>query len=170
VIHAYGFLAVFAAGLSLRRAELAAEAAGAGEEVIDPVLGFNERIERIAEVALVVVVGGILSGTPVPLGAWWFVPLLFVVIRPVAAAAGLAGTRMTGPQKRRVMWFGIRGIGSVYYLTFALAHGFGGAEGARVAALVVVAVAASVVAHGVSVTPLMAAYARAPRAAVSPPG
>jgi NhaP-type Na+/H+ or K+/H+ antiporter len=59
------------------------------------------------------------------------------------------------------MWFGIRGVGSVYYLMFALGHGVGGALADRLVALVLTTVAASVLVHGISVTPLMRRYTRA---------
>ena len=58
------------------------------------------------------------------------------------------------------MWFGIRGVGSVYYLAFALQHGLDGPLAERLTAIVFTTVAASVVVHGVSVTPLMRRYAR----------
>jgi NhaP-type Na+/H+ or K+/H+ antiporter len=85
---------------------------------------------------------------------------VFVVIRPLAV---LVGTPMRGApaaQRRLAMWFGIRGIGSIYYLAFALAHGVRGPVADRLVALVFTTVAASVVVHGVSVTPLMRRYTR----------
>jgi sodium/hydrogen antiporter len=57
-----------------------------------------------------------------------------------------------------VSWFGIRGIGSVYYLTYALGQGLAPELARPLTALTLSIVAASVVVHGVSVTPLMQRY------------
>jgi NhaP-type Na+/H+ or K+/H+ antiporter len=189
LLHTYGFLAVFAAGLALRRIEMQATAgqeqavdsaptlqpsAGAPERAkqlaTDPdhapaymaqaVLGFNEQLERIGEVAVVVLVGGILSASRLPAQAIWFVPLLFLVIRPVSVWLGLIGSRSSADQRRLIAWFGIRGIGSVYYLAFAAQHGLDPALAEQIAGLALSAVAASVVVHGISVTPLMRRYQR----------
>jgi NhaP-type Na+/H+ or K+/H+ antiporter len=112
--HSYGFLAVFAAGLALRRTERAAvgedapldvkaaAAAEGGEEEIatDPehaptymtsaVLSFNEQLERIGEVALVLLVGGLLTKSLLPREAIWFVPLLFLVIGPCPSGSAFS--------------------------------------------------------------------------------
>jgi NhaP-type Na+/H+ or K+/H+ antiporter len=186
LVHAYGFLAVFAAGLALRRVERsetgdrppetvqAQAGAGAKEEVAtDPeaapaymagaVLEFNEQIERIGELAVVVLLGGMLAVVPWPREAVWFVPLLLLVIRPAAVAVGLLGAGASWPQTWLTGWFGIRGVGSVYYLAFALTHGLAEADHAgadRLVGLVLLTVATSIVVHGISVTPLMERYAR----------
>jgi NhaP-type Na+/H+ or K+/H+ antiporter len=131
--HGYGFLAVFAAGVALRRLEQRAsakardggdaKAAGAlsakpAADVVaaahadpDPnraeraathpkhapafmahaVLSFNEQIERIAEVVAVTAVGALLWAVDWSRASWWFVALLLLAIRPLAAAVGLAG-------------------------------------------------------------------------------
>jgi NhaP-type Na+/H+ or K+/H+ antiporter len=189
LMHTYGFLAVFAAGLALRRIEMQATATqdiaqdkapllqptpGAPDQAeqlaTDPdqapaymaqaVLGFNEQLERIGEVAVVVVVGGLLAASRPPAAAIWFVPLLLLVIRPVSVWLGLLGSHSSGAQRRLIAWFGIRGIGSVYYLAYAVQHGLDPALAERIAALVLTTVAASIVVHGISVTPLMRRYRR----------
>jgi sodium/hydrogen antiporter len=60
-------------------------------------------------------------------------------------------------------WFGLRGIGSLYYVAYALRHGGGGAA-EQVVDLAVTVVAVSVVVHGVSATPILAWYERIERA------
>jgi NhaP-type Na+/H+ or K+/H+ antiporter len=109
---------------------------------------------------VVVLVGGILSASRLPAQAIWFVPLLFLVIRPVSVWLGLIGSRSSADQRRLIAWFGIRGIGSVYYLAFAAQHGLDPALAEQIAGLALSAVAASVVVHGISVTPLMRRYQR----------
>ena len=183
LIHAYGFLSVFAAGVALRRVEMRESGEATREELrerrrevdeadlaTDPrtapthltrqVLRFNEHIERIGEVAVVLVLGALLSAATLTPAGWWFVPLLFVAIRPLAAWAGLLGSRMRWPQRALVGWFGVRGAGSVYYLAYALTRGLAEPLAAELARLTLTTVAASIVLHGVSVTPLMNLYGR----------
>ena len=182
-LHAYGFLAVFAAGLALRRIERLASpdeggeppavremaAAGSEEEIAtDPekapsymaqaVLGFNEQVERLFEVGVVLLVGGMLSFRDLPADALWFIPLLFLVVRPAAVFAGLAGARLPLREKGMIAWFGIRGIGSIYYLLYAIEHGLPEDLAGRLTGLTLTAVAASILVHGISVTPLMKLY------------
>ncbi len=201
----YGFLAVFAAGVALRRIEQRASAGAAKDDAkasnpsrvaahgkrsadvaaaahadpdvslaeqaaTDPkhapaymahaMLSFNEQIERIAEVVAVVAVGTLLWAVDWRLVSWGFVALLLVVIRPVSVLAGLAGSKTSPSQRGLIGWFGIRGIGSLYYLAYAMNHGLEPATAATMAALVLSVVVVSIVVHGISVTPLMALYER----------
>lgn len=183
LLHAYGFLAVFAAGYAVRRVEARATGdrppeeaqalpiGGPAEELsVHPekapaflahaMLNFAEQAGGVLEVAVVVAVGSMLSAAVLTWDAAILVAVLFLVARPAAVWVGLIGSGVAGLQRRLVGWFGVRGVGSVYYLAFAVTHGFGGADAARVANLTLAVVAASVVAHGVSVTPLMNLYAR----------
>src|SRR5215216_1363027 len=186
LLHTYGFLAVFAAGLALRKIEAstvgneqapdevvaAAAAEGRGEEIAtDPetapaymaqaVLGFTEQLERIGEVAVVLLVGVMISVTAIPGDALWFVPLLLLVIRPGAAVMGMIGSTSTWLQRGFIAWFGIRGIGSIYYLMYAITHGVSEEIARLLMGLTLAVVATSVVVHGVSVTPLMRRYSDA---------
>jgi NhaP-type Na+/H+ or K+/H+ antiporter len=63
-------------------------------------------------------------------------------------------------QRRLIGWFGIRGIGSPYYLNYALNHGPPSGLAQIFLALTVAVVVSSHVVHGISVTPLMARYRR----------
>jgi NhaP-type Na+/H+ or K+/H+ antiporter len=175
----YGFLAVFAAGLSVRRVERehaevtpskAVKQAGlsAEERATNPgtapaymasaVLTFNEQLERLGELAVVVVVGAMLARVEAAGPGLWLAFVLFVVIRPIATALALLPTRMSRAQRAFIAWFGVRGVGSIYYLAFALSHGVGDALARPLVDLTVVVVATSIVLHGVSVTPLMQRY------------
>lgn len=172
VIHGYGFLAVFAAGYALGRVETrgpdgAPETEGSGESqatssepVAGTVLSFNEQLERIAEVALVLTVGAVLRPRHFYSGLLWFVPVLLLIVRPLAVWVGLLGSRCSKLQKAYIGWFGIRGIGSLYYLSFALEHGLPDGLGERLSGLTLVTVTASIVLHGISVTPMMRFYAQ----------
>ena len=55
-------------------------------------------------------------------------------------------------------WFGIRGVGSIYYLAYASAHGAAEPELDATIGVVLVTVTLSVLLHGVSATPLMRLY------------
>lgn len=180
----YAFLAVFAAGLAVRRIErTTTELSGLEEQaIVEPVvdakpleaavdgargpaymarelLGFNERLERLGEVAIVVMLGAILTTTPIPPEIVWFAPLVFLLIRPLAVFIGLLGSRTPTPLLALIGWFGIRGVGSLYYLSYAIVHGLGDTS-STVAGLVLWVVALSIVLHGVSVSPLMGRYQR----------
>lgn len=191
--HTYGFLAVFAAGLALRRIERLsagdAEAprdvrggtgAGSAEEIAtDPkkapaymaqaVLGFSEQLERIGSVGVVLLLGGMLSASYIPWAALWFVPLLLLVIRPVSVMLGLIGARVDPTRRGLISWFGIRGIGSIYYLMYAIEHDLPDAVAEPLLAVTLTVVSVSIVAHGVSVTPLMRLYGRRTRDPATPP-
>ncbi len=183
LLHSYGFLAVFAAGLALRRVERhhsgdevltdvkTLASLGAAEDVAtDPqqapaymaqaVLGFNEQLERVGEVAVVLILGSMLSMGFLTPEALWLIPLLLLVIRPLSVLIGLAGASLSGMQRGLIAWFGIRGIGSVYYLMYAIVHGLPEDLARQLAGLTLATIAVSVLVHGISVTPLMNYYSR----------
>ena len=122
------------------------------------VLAFNERLKRLGEVIVVLLLGALLTVSPVPPAALWSLPLLFFVIRPLAVAVGLLGSPTARVHRVLLSWFGIRGIGSLYYLTYALQQGMDPAIGQQLAAFTFSTVAVSVIIHGLSVTPLMTRY------------
>jgi NhaP-type Na+/H+ or K+/H+ antiporter len=135
----------------------------AGVHLMQAVLGFNEQLERIAELVVVLAVGAMLAYVRVDLETTVFLVLLFFVLRPLSVWLGLLGAQVSGDQRLLIAWFGIRGIGSIYYLMFALNHGLSGALADQAINLTLSAVTASIILHGVSVTPLMAIYARRQR-------
>jgi NhaP-type Na+/H+ or K+/H+ antiporter len=181
LIHGIGFLAVFAAGLMMRRIEhqtsgdtkpesvLGAVTVGDDTEVAtDPdkasaymaetVLSFNQQLEHIAEFVMVLLLGIMLSGSGFSVEGLLVGLLLLVVVRPVSALICLIGSATTGMQRRLMAWFGIRGIGSLYYLMFALQYQWNADLGRRFVPLVLTVVAMSVIAHGISARPLMDLY------------
>jgi len=192
LLHGSGFLSVFAAGVALRRLEQRQspgeaslqqvekamanpDRSAADNLAVDPqhapafmaqaLLGFNEQAERIGEVAIVIAIGALLWAVPWQNAAWWFVPLLLLVIRPLSVALGIRRGGASRSQRWLIGWFGIRGVGSIYYLMYALNHGVSGAVADQLVGLTLAVVVASIVLHGVSVTPLMAAYERRARRA-----
>lgn len=182
--HASGFLAVFAAGLALQRVreqprtassalEISPLAQGHSYEVLathshhasatmrDNIRGFNGQIEKFAELALVFLVGAMLAYTqPLP-AVWWFVPLLLAVLRPISSVFATVGARLTRREQAMIAWFGIRGIGSIFYLMFALRRGLPADSVDILVSLTLWSVAASIVVHGLTAHPLVTWYRRA---------
>lgn len=180
--HAYGFLAVFAAGLSLRHLEMRRTGAERNPEAVieeapgtlgedlakDPeaapaymahaMLGFSEQMERILEFTVVLIVGALLGYADWSLSGLIFVAAIIFLVRPLAVYATFYGPKTDATLRPYVAWFGIRGIGSLYYLFYVLGHGIEGPEAGRILGITLTAIAASVVLHGVSVTPLMKRY------------
>ena len=133
LIGGYGFLAVFAAGLSVRRVErqhaevtpakaikragltadeLATNPGTAPAYMANAVLGFNEQLERLGELAVVVVVGAMLSGIESLEPGLWLVFVLFAVIRPLSTSLTLLATRLSPTQRAFIAWFDLRSMRS----------------------------------------------------------
>jgi len=183
LIQGYGFLAVFAAGVALRRVErktsgeqmpgnvvlegseselheIATASDRAPAYLAQTVLSFNEQLERLAEVALVLLLGAMLRWEHFSASGLGFAILLLVAVRPLAVALGLVRADRSRSQHALISWFGVRGVGSLYYLTFAITHGLPAALVEQLTAVTLMAVALSIVCHGISVTPLMKRYER----------
>jgi NhaP-type Na+/H+ or K+/H+ antiporter len=122
------------------------------------VLAFNEQIERILEVALVLIIGMALTWASFRLETAAFIAVLFLAIRPAAVLVGLLGSQSTGRERVLTSWFGIRGIGSLYYLMYAVNHGLSHALGQELVPTTLMVIAVSVLVHGITVTPLMTWY------------
>lgn len=179
VLQAWGFLAVFFAAVALRHTELKlARAIGVkpeevGAGVVEPVVAdddagatpppivsgealvFKEHLERLSELMLVLLVGGMLF---LDYWNWQSVSLavfVFVVARPVSVAIGLIGTQTSWRVRGIAGWFGVRGIGSVYYLMYAIQHGLPEALARELTYLTLIVITLSIVVHGTSVKPLL---------------
>jgi NhaP-type Na+/H+ or K+/H+ antiporter len=151
LVGAYGFLAAFAGGLAFRRHELEHESHGR-------VHAGAETVEKIAELTLVLLLGSLVTwgGLATPgLAGWLLVPLLLVVIRPIATLAAFGRSPVPLRERAFIGWFGIRGIGSLYYAA-ATIHGglLGETEAVRVFWSVVVLAGVSILAHGLTATSL----------------
>lgn len=192
LIHGYGFLAVFAAGLGLRQAEVHStpEPHEPAEHLVQPVVGhqhvapehavkgdvadledtqvaagimlgdmlsFGGLVERAMEVFLVTLLGVVL------LEHWdwralWVAGALFVLIRPLSTLLLPFGGLLDVRQRGMLGWFGIRGIGSLYYLFYALNHQLPPDVAASSTNLTLSVVALSIAVHGLSVQPILARY------------
>lgn len=155
MVQGYGFLAVFVAALTIR-------ATHRGHEFNRDMHDITEQIERIAMMVLLLLLGGALvSGVldalqPIDVA---FALIVLLVVRPLAGMIGLAGFDASTTERMTVSFFGIRGVGSFYYLAYALNHA-DFVSGERLWAIVSLVVVLSIVMHGLTVTPIMRAVDR----------
>jgi len=144
LIEGYGFIAAFVAGLALRRAE-------AGHEFHGKLHGFNEAIEHALTAVLLVLIGGVLPLLWPELD-WAHVAIgvaLVFVIRPLVGWWGLRGTKLLPRERFVVAAYGVRGIGSIYYLGYATGHLEFVNEG-QLWATIAFTIALSTVVHGLT--------------------
>ena len=148
--HGYGFLAVFVAALAIRSAER-------DHEFHEQLHDFAEQTERLLMMVLLVLFGGALAGGLLAPLTWWgaAAALLFVfAVRPAAGLLSLAGSPHPLRERAALAFFGIRGLGSFYYLAYATNEARF-AEAEALWAVVGFTVLLSVMLHGTTVTPAM---------------
>ena len=151
VAGAYGFLAAFAAGVGFRRYEH-------GHEANRRVHDGAEVVEKFCELGVILLLGSMATTAgvrEVGWAGWLLVPVLLLVIRPLATAVAFVGSSMPARERAFVAWFGVRGVGSLYYVAVALGLDILSVDESRnlfwtVAACIVV----SVVLHGATASPL----------------
>lgn len=147
----YGFLAAFAAGIAFRRYERDHDAHQAVHEG-------SEVAEKFGELAVILLLGSMvtLSGLGQPgWRGWLLCALLLLVIRPLAVGIALARSPLRPRERLFLAWFGVRGIGSLYYVAAALSYGVLQTEEENVVFwTVAVTILVSITAHGITGTPL----------------
>jgi len=120
-------------------------------------LAFGSLVERAMEVFLVTLLGVVL----VPHWDWRalvIAAVLFCVIRPLSVWLMPWGRLLDGRQRSLIGWFGIRGIGSFYYLFYALNHDLTPSVATLCTDLTLSVVALSILIHGISTQPMLARY------------
>jgi len=154
LVNGYGFVAVFVAGMvaqfSYRDSDKKASQ-----------LEFTETIEKLLEVGTILLLGSLLRIEPM----LKFLPqslliagLLFFVIRPVGTWLSTMGEQYNPIRRILFGWFGIRGVGSLYYLFYSFGSGLEGSVGEQIAWITFMTLVFSVVLHGTTATPLMKWY------------
>jgi NhaP-type Na+/H+ or K+/H+ antiporter len=149
--HGYGFLAVFVAALTLRHWERSHHYRGRLHE-------FAEQIERLFMMILLALFGGAIAGGllgPLTWPAALVGLACLLLVRPLAGLAGLAGSGHRLTERAAISFFGIRGIGSFYYLAYAYNTAEFEADAEFLFAVVGFVVLASIVLHGITSTPVM---------------
>ena len=152
------FVVVFAVGAVMLWPLREQGLARGGEALSERLTAFGARVERLVEGATVLAVGIALNSVPPTLATLAFGLALALVARPLSVLAVVRRGRMTRHQRRLVGWFGIRGIGSLFYLAFVLEHGVEGPLAQTLMGAALTAIALSILLHGASATPLMATY------------
>lgn len=154
LVNGYGFLAVFVAGIVAQRSYH-------NPEKKSSQLEFTETIEKLLEIGTILLLGSLLRVEPI----LQFLPQslliagsLIFLIRPVGAWISTLGASYRPAQRLLFGWFGIRGIGSIYYLSYALGKGLKGEIGEQIAWITLTTVIFSIVLHGISSTPVMNWY------------
>lgn len=161
-IGGYGFLAVFACALTLRSAER-------GHEYHVHMHQTVERLERLLTLVVLLLLGAALTGPladDLSWGAFAVAAALVLVVRPLAGVVALrlgrarargphvGAHRLRGQQEWAIAFFGVRGVGTLYYLAYAANQTeFAGMD--EVWAIAGVTIALSVLVHGVTATPVM---------------
>ena len=114
--HGYGFLAVFVAAVTIRHYEL-------DHEYHEVLHDFAETLERLASIAFLLLLGGsavdgaLAALTPAGVAV---AVAAIVVVRPLAGWLGMVGSPTDRPTRAAIAFFGIRGMGTVYYLAHAV--------------------------------------------------
>lgn len=150
IFHAYGFLAVFVTALSFRSTHRDHDFQRDMHDV-------TEQVERLAMMVLLLLFGGALvSGLLASVG-WIEIGVALIIlllIRPLTGMIGLIGHRADLGEKLTLAFFGIRGVGSIYYLAYGLNH-VAVASSDRLWGLVGIVILFSILLHGLTVTPVM---------------
>ena len=147
----YGFLAVFVSALALRSVERR-------HHYHESLHIFAEQIERLLMMVLLVCFGAAIAEGSIFAALSWQVvtvtALALFVVRPLSAWISLAGSPVAPREKAAISFFGIRGLGSFYYVAYAL--GQADFENAPIIWVTVCSmVLVSIIIHGVLVTPVM---------------
>jgi NhaP-type Na+/H+ or K+/H+ antiporter len=168
-LHLSAFVVAFAAGATLLLPLAGGGLTREGRTLARRLGAFGARYERLVEAAMVLAVGIALHGVDIGWPEIVFALVLVLLVRPLTVLAVVRRRTLPPRQRRLVAWFGIRGIGSLFYLAFALEHGVDGELAHTLVAATLSCVAVSIVLHGVSATPLMSAHhRRRPREVIEP--
>lgn len=186
IFQAWGFLAVFFAGVALRQTELVLSGAHKDRQGLlvpetaadDPAadtpehdvpltvsaesLVFKEHLERLSELTLVLLLGGMVSVQDWKWQTIGTAIFLFVVARPLSVMIGLVGSDTALKTRMLTGWFGVRGIGSVYYLMYAINHGLPQFLQRDMIQITIVVIMLSIVVHGTSVKPMLDRFWKKP--------
>jgi NhaP-type Na+/H+ or K+/H+ antiporter len=156
LVGGYGFIAVFVAALVLRHYEWE-------HDYYKKLHDFAVIVERLLMAAVLVLFGGTIAGgllAPLTLTDAMLGLAIILIIRPAAGLVGMIGSSELWRERLVVSFYGVRGIGSFYYLAFALnAATFQEFElvvaAEKLWALVGFVVVASLTIHGISAAPVM---------------
>ena len=148
--HGYGFISVFVCAVTMRGMER-------HHKMHKMLHEFTDQIERLLVCIVLLLFGGSLVSGLLDELNWQLAAagVFFVlVLRPVIGAISLWGTGLHVKEKLAIGFFGIKGIGSFYYLAFALAQ-TSFPEGEKLWAVTAFTVLLSIIVHGLTATSIM---------------
>jgi sodium/hydrogen antiporter len=150
MIHCYGFFAVFVTALTLRNSHR-------DHEFQRDMHDITEQVERIAMMLLLLAFGGAIVRGLLSEISWIdvaAVALFLLAVRPLTGLLAMIGSRASLTERLTIAFFGIRGVGSFYYLAYGLNHGkFEDPD--RLWLILSLTVLISILLHGLTVTPIM---------------
>ncbi len=152
IVNGYGFLAVFVIGYVVQRR-------GCYPEQRQSQRQFITQIEKLLEIGAILMLGALVRVDQVgqyAAQALIVAGLLIFLIRPCGAWLSTMGGHFHPGTRLLFGWFGIRGIGSIYYLSYAVTHGLPSSFIGQLRWIVYLTVLISIVIHGISATPLVA--------------
>lgn len=150
ILHVYGFLAVFVTALTLRHTHRE-------HDFQSEMHAMTEQVERLAMMVLLILFGGALVNGLLSSVTWvdaGVAAAILLVVRPLTGWIGLIGYRADYREKMTLAFFGIRGVGSIYYLAYGINH-MPVPEAERLWGIVGLVILLSVLLHGLTVTPVM---------------
>lgn len=155
LVHGYGFVAVFVAALTIRQYERT-------HDYHDRLHETAETIERLLTGAVLILFGGALADgllAPLTVPAALAGVAIVVLVRPAAGLLALVGFPRSLAERSVIAFYGVKGAGSFFYLSYALdTAAF--AQPRLTWAVVGFVVAVSVALHGVTATPVLDALDR----------
>ncbi|MET0636707.1 MAG: cation:proton antiporter [Chitinophagaceae bacterium] len=116
MIHGYGFIAVFICAVTFRHSEKE-------DDYHHDLHTVTDQTERLLVAVILLLFGGALVSGILDHLSWRMASFTFLflfVLRPVAAYLSLVTGNFHWKEKIAISFFGIRGMGSVFYLAFAL--------------------------------------------------
>lgn len=153
-VHSYGFIAVFIAAFAFRRSEHEHS--------------YHQKLHDFAEQSEGLLMSVILVAFGMLIGQWlhsdieltwsvYLVSLAFLfLIRPIGGVIGLTGLNMHHTEKYAISALGIRGIGTLYYLSYALNKDlFSEADATKLWIVCIIVILISIFIHGLSAPSLL---------------
>lgn len=147
----YGFLAVFVAAVVIRNQERK-------HSYLEVMHQFSDQVERLLSAIVLILFGGALVSGVLQALDWPAIALalgVVLVVRPLAGLVGLFRSAMPPRERAAIAFFGIRGVGSFYYLAYASTQ-VDLLQIEQLWTITALIVVISIVVHGVTATPAMA--------------
>ncbi|XVH31720.1 cation:proton antiporter [Haloferacaceae archaeon DSL9] len=151
LVGGYGFIAVFVAAVVMRHYERQ-------HEYYDALHDVSEKSEQLLMALLMILFGGAVAAAGLldPLGLMDVLAIaaIVLVVRPLAGMIGFLGFDRSLDERLTISFFGIRGVGTFYYLAYGL-NSAPFLQPERIWAVAGGVVVFSIVLHGITATPVV---------------